>query len=66
MRPQWFDEDQIPFDQMWKDDKHWLPHLIKNKYVNAYFLFKEDQETIISQSMQLFDSQEAWHLSINK
>ena len=66
MRPQWFGEDQIPFDQMWQDDKYWLPHFIKNKYVNAYFLFKEDQETIVSQSIQLFDTQEAWHISLNK
>ena len=31
MRPQWFKEDQIPYDQMWADDPLWLPFLLDNK-----------------------------------
>ena len=31
MRPEWFDFDKIPYESMWKDDKHWLPYLIQQK-----------------------------------
>ncbi|KAJ6623368.1 Oxidized purine nucleoside triphosphate hydrolase [Pseudolycoriella hygida] len=29
MRPQWFGYDEIPYDQMWPDDRHWFPSLFK-------------------------------------
>lgn len=29
MRPQWFSVDEIPFDHMWIDDKHWFPFMLK-------------------------------------
>lgn len=55
IRPEWFNENEIPFDKMWKDDIHWLPHLVNNKCVRAYFLFKDDEETIVSQRVQILD-----------
>jgi hypothetical protein len=34
MRPAWFPENEIPFDQMWADDQHWLPLLLQgNKFI---------------------------------
>lgn len=30
MRPQWFAESALPFDNMWPDDRHWLPLLLNN------------------------------------
>ncbi|HUB93251.1 MAG TPA: 8-oxo-dGTP diphosphatase [Verrucomicrobiae bacterium] len=32
MRPQWFHTSDIPFDQMWPDDKFWMPLLLAGKY----------------------------------
>jgi 8-oxo-dGTP pyrophosphatase MutT (NUDIX family) len=31
MRPQWFTLDSIPYDQMWPDDRFWLPPLLQGK-----------------------------------
>lgn len=31
MRPQWFDIADIPYEQMWEDDKIWLPELLKGQ-----------------------------------
>ena len=39
MKPQWFSFDQIPYDQMWSDDKYWLPLLITGKKFEGNFLF---------------------------
>ena len=40
MRPQWYAEDSIPFNQMWPDDHLWFPYMFSNKIFEAYFLFK--------------------------
>ena len=41
MKPQWFDIDKIPYEQMFPDDKLWLPELLKGKKFDAYFKFDE-------------------------
>lgn len=35
MLPKWFDFDKIPYNQMWPDDKIWLPELLKGKMVSG-------------------------------
>ena len=32
MKPQWWDLDNIPYDQMWEDDYLWLPKLITKEF----------------------------------
>lgn len=39
MRPKWFAIDDIPYDQMWDDDEHWVPHVLAGKKVNGKFTF---------------------------
>lgn len=31
MRPQWYDEDNVPFDKMWADDPHWFDYMLAGK-----------------------------------
>jgi ADP-ribose pyrophosphatase YjhB (NUDIX family) len=31
MRPKWYNEDEIPFDSMWLDDKYWFSYLLEGK-----------------------------------
>ena len=50
MRPQWFDRTEIPYDEMWPDDRFWLPQFLSGKSVNGEFHFK-DHNTIISQKL---------------
>ena len=46
MRPKWFDIDEIPYDQMWADDKYWLPLFLREKRFKGEFLFNESNEII--------------------
>ena len=39
MRPQWFDIDNIPFSEMWPDDKFWMPMFLAGKKFKGQFLF---------------------------
>ncbi len=39
MKPEWFDVDKIPYDQMWSDDIYWLPMLLDGKKFKGKFLF---------------------------
>ncbi|XP_077590054.1 oxidized purine nucleoside triphosphate hydrolase isoform X2 [Stigmatopora nigra] len=50
MRPQWFDCDQIPFDQMWPDDKLWFPLFLQKKKFVGYFHF-QGHDVILSQKL---------------
>jgi mutator protein MutT len=42
MRPRWFDEENLPYEKMFIDDKYWLPLVLKGKKVTARFKFDED------------------------
>ncbi len=48
--PLWTKLDAIPYDRMWEDDRHWMPHLISNTTFHGRFIFEEE-------SMQWMDMQ---------
>lgn len=43
MKPQWFDFEKIPFENMWPDDKFWLPKFLKGENISGKFHFKADK-----------------------
>ncbi|EIE91445.1 hypothetical protein G6F46_008928 [Rhizopus delemar] len=56
MKPEWFDYENIPFDQMWADDKQWFPFIIEHQQnFIGYFHFAQDQATILKQKIQMVD-----------
>lgn len=54
MAPKWFNIDKIPFDQMWDDDKHWLPHVLEEKKLKAKFVF-DKEEKIADQNVEIVE-----------
>ena len=40
--PFWTTTDALPFDEMWEDDRHWLPHVLSGERVEAEMLFHHD------------------------
>jgi len=55
MLPKWFDFNEIPYDSMWPDDRHWLPHVLQGKKVEADFLFG-DGDKILDFNLKIVDS----------
>ena len=43
MLPKWFKLNEIPFNEMWDDDKYWLPHILEGKKIKGDFIFKEGE-----------------------
>ncbi len=41
MKPQWFHVNEIPFEEMWPDDKHWFPLFLDGKKFKGRFLFDQ-------------------------
>lgn len=40
--PLWTPVDQIPYDDMWQDDRLWLPHVLERTPFSGHFVFEED------------------------
>jgi hypothetical protein len=55
MNPQWFDADNIPYDTMWPDDKHWFPLFLKGLRFSGYFKFQGHNE-ILEQTLDIVDN----------
>ena len=49
MEPHWFNIKEIPYDEMFPDDKYWLPYLLEGHKFNAYFNFDDDWNIIDKQ-----------------
>lgn len=43
-QPAWFNINQIPWNQMWQDNKIWLPKTLSGQPVDAIFLFSDDNK----------------------
>lgn len=39
IRPEWYDMDNLPFEQMWDDAQYWLPDILRGKEIQCEFLF---------------------------
>ncbi|HUW72116.1 MAG TPA: hypothetical protein VMV66_02950 [Candidatus Humimicrobiaceae bacterium] len=43
MKPKWFKIDEIPFNQMWPDDKFWLPRILRGEKLKGKFVFNQGE-----------------------
>jgi 8-oxo-dGTP pyrophosphatase MutT (NUDIX family) len=55
MKPQWFETEKIPINNMWADDPHWLPEVIKGKRVKAQFTFGETSDIILKKNVEFIN-----------
>lgn len=53
--PLWTPLDAIPYEEMWADDRHWLPGTLAGKSFRAFFTF--DGERMLEHLVEWTDSQ---------
>jgi len=41
--PLWFEETDIPYHEMWEDDRLWIPHLLAGRCFSGRYVFDEDR-----------------------
>ena len=41
--PFWCDLDKLPFDNMWEDDRRWLPLALAGKKLRGFYVFDDDK-----------------------
>ncbi|MBI1215760.1 MAG: NUDIX domain-containing protein [Alphaproteobacteria bacterium] len=46
MKPQWFAIEDIPYDEMWQDDRYWFPLFLAGKNFRGSFEFDEKDNVI--------------------
>jgi|AntAceMinimDraft_9_1070365.scaffolds.fasta_scaffold147340_1 8-oxo-dGTP pyrophosphatase MutT (NUDIX family) len=51
MRPKWFSVEDIPFNQMWSDDRHWLPHILAGKKLKGKFIF-DGKDKVVNKTLK--------------
>lgn len=54
MKPQWFDIKEIPYSQMWQDDKYWLPLFLDGKKFKGKFIF-DDNDNILEKDLVIVE-----------
>ncbi len=51
-RLEWFSKENLPVDQMWDDDRYWLPMLIGRRKFRGSFEFSQNSKELISHKVE--------------
>jgi len=51
--PLWFDINHIPYQEMWEDDRIWLPHFLEQRAFTGRYLF--DGDRMLDQHFELLN-----------
>jgi 8-oxo-dGTP pyrophosphatase MutT (NUDIX family) len=55
MRPVWFRVNDIPFEQMWQGDVHWIPRILAGERIQGCVTFGKDNETVAAWKVEAWD-----------
>lgn len=55
MRPEWYPVDAIPYDEMWPDDRYWIPIFLAGKKFRTKFLFGEG-DSVLEQDIRVLEA----------
>ena len=49
---EWIPKSKLPLDQMWEDDRYWLPFLVAGTKFKGEFEFTSDSKRLVSQKIE--------------
>jgi 8-oxo-dGTP pyrophosphatase MutT (NUDIX family) len=47
VRPTWYRNEDLPFEEMWVDDPHWLPLILGGQAIDGKFLFDKTGDALL-------------------
>jgi 8-oxo-dGTP diphosphatase len=50
---EWTDKDKIPYNQMWEDDKWWVPFMFEGKTLEGHFYFEKGYGPIYKHKLEV-------------
>ncbi|ABL78441.1 8-oxo-dGTP diphosphatase [Thermofilum pendens] len=53
--PTWFKVGEIPYDEMWEDDRVWLPRVLEGRCVYGRFWFSGGFEKMLRYELSVYD-----------
>ncbi|MFC7073512.1 8-oxo-dGTP diphosphatase [Halovenus rubra] len=51
--PEWHDADELPYDEMWVDDRIWMPHMLQDQTFTGTFVLTDDGDAMHRYEMEL-------------
>jgi len=51
----WHPVEHLPYEQMWEDDRHWLPVLLSGQRFKGGFYFDEEVEELLAYRLDTFE-----------
>lgn len=51
-RPEWFSIDDLPLEEMWPDEKYWVPKMLEGEKFLARFFFDEEGDEILEHDFE--------------
>jgi|SRR3989338_955044 len=53
--PEWFFTGQLPYDDMWHDDRFWMPLLLKRKKFKGRFYYDKDYGKLLEHNIEVLE-----------
>lgn len=57
-QPFWSRIDQMPFDEMWEDDRYWLPMMVRGERFQSRWIF--DADRMLDYAIETGGKNESW------
>jgi 8-oxo-dGTP diphosphatase len=51
--PEWHDADDLPYDEMWVDDRVWMPHMLQGQSFTGTFVLTDEGDAMHRYEMEL-------------
>ena len=52
-RLEWFRDDRLPYDRMFPDERHWVPHLLAGRRFQGTFRLSDDLTQLLSHRVEV-------------